>query len=117
MFRSDKYCVVVLIFFSKCSRFFCVLSGKEVFTVLRNPLNGFVINAVRLAMLLLRVRFAATCHNGGQIDAKIFILLSSGKISDFYATYQIGKDGKTLSGQCFVRFVKYSVSFEGGESL
>lgn len=82
MFRSDKYCVVVLIFLVSAV-FFCVLSGKEVFTVLRSPLNGFVINAVRLAMLLLRVRFASACHNTGQADAEILIFFYPAKIRNF----------------------------------
>lgn len=48
-------------------------------------------------MLLLRVRFAATCHNTGQADAENPFFLS-GKISDFYATYQMKNDCKTLLG-------------------
>ena len=42
-------------------------------------------------LLPVRVRFAATCHNTGQADAEKFTLLLSGKISDFYATYQMKK--------------------------
>lgn len=44
-----------------------------------------------MGKLPVRVRFAATCHNTGQADAEKFTLLLSGKISDFYATYQMKK--------------------------
>lgn len=90
--------MVVLIFFSKYSRFFCVLSGKEVFTVLRSLLNGFIINAVRLAMLLLRVRFAATCHNGGQIDAKALFFYHPAKLVIFMRLTKLERAVKRFRG-------------------
>ena len=62
-------------------------------------------------LLPVRVRFTATCHNTGQADAEKFTLLLSGKISDFYATYQMKKGRKTLPKRCFVRFVKTFVCF------
>lgn len=111
MFKSDKYCVVVLIFLVSAVVFLCPVRKRSLYCIEKS--------AQWLCNQCCKIGYASPPGTlRGYLSQRRtdrcegIILLSPSKISDFYATYQIGRGGKTLSGQCFVRFVKYSVLFK-----
>lgn len=111
MFRSDKYCVVVLIFLVSAVVFLCPVRKRSLYCIEKSA--QWLCNQcckIGYASRPGTLRGYLSQHRTGR-RGDTYLLFLSGKNKEFYATYQMKKGRKTLPERCFVRFVKTFVCF------